>query len=96
MLDADGTSVVTRHVREQNRCSGQHAHPDIRNHGAGHRANRGIGRSLVDALLERGAAKIDATARRPSTRQGIAALDSARLVSSASSGRRVVMRRAGM
>ena len=28
-------------------------------------ANRGIGRALVEALIERGAAKVYATARRP-------------------------------
>jgi NAD(P)-dependent dehydrogenase (short-subunit alcohol dehydrogenase family) len=43
-------------------------------------ANRGIGRSLVGALLERGAAKVYATGRRPSTLDGVVALDSARVV----------------
>lgn len=36
-------------------------------------ANRGIGRALVDALLERGAAKVYATARRPEALADLAA-----------------------
>src|SRR5947199_4401085 len=36
-------------------------------------ANRGIGRALVEALLERGAAKVYATARRPEALDDIVA-----------------------
>ena len=43
-------------------------------------ANRGIGRALVGALLQRGAAKIYATVRRPSTLDRVIALDRARVV----------------
>jgi NAD(P)-dependent dehydrogenase (short-subunit alcohol dehydrogenase family) len=43
-------------------------------------ANRGIGLSLVGALLERGAAKVYATGRRAADLEGAAALDKARVV----------------
>ncbi len=43
-------------------------------------ANEGIGKGFVEVLLERGAAKIYATARRPETLAPIVALDPQRLV----------------
>ena len=43
-------------------------------------SNQGIGRGLVEVLLERGAAKVYATARRPETLAAICALDAARVV----------------
>ena len=42
-------------------------------------SNQGIGRGLVEVLLERGAAKVYATARRPETLDAICALDPARV-----------------
>jgi NAD(P)-dependent dehydrogenase (short-subunit alcohol dehydrogenase family) len=43
-------------------------------------ANRGIGRALVDALLERGARKIYAGARKPETLAEIAAANGGRII----------------
>lgn len=43
-------------------------------------ANRGIGRSLVEALLERGAAKVYAAARRPETLDALVASSKGRVV----------------
>lgn len=42
-------------------------------------ANRGIGRALVEALLERGAARVYATARREADLEAVAALDPRRV-----------------
>jgi NAD(P)-dependent dehydrogenase (short-subunit alcohol dehydrogenase family) len=44
-------------------------------------ANRGIGRALVEALLDRGASKIYATARRPETLTDLVASSNGRVVS---------------
>lgn len=43
-------------------------------------ANRGLGRGFVEALLERGVARIYATARRPETLRPLVALDPQRVV----------------
>ena len=43
-------------------------------------ANRGIGRALVEALLERGATRVYATARRPETLDSLVALGAGRVV----------------
>lgn len=43
-------------------------------------ANRGIGRALVEALVERGASKVYAAARRPETLRGLAAAHGERVV----------------
>jgi NAD(P)-dependent dehydrogenase (short-subunit alcohol dehydrogenase family) len=43
-------------------------------------ANRGIGRSLVGALLEAGASRVYATARDPGTLDAVSALDTARVI----------------
>jgi len=43
-------------------------------------ANQGIGKGFVEVLLERGAKKIYAAARRPETLESLTALDSARVV----------------
>ena len=43
-------------------------------------ANRGIGRALVEALLERGATRVYATARRPETLDALVALGGGRVV----------------
>ncbi|MDX2143084.1 MAG: SDR family NAD(P)-dependent oxidoreductase [Rhodospirillaceae bacterium] len=43
-------------------------------------ANEGIGKGFVEVLLERGAAKVYAAARRPATLAAIVALDPARVV----------------
>ncbi|MDX2222427.1 MAG: SDR family NAD(P)-dependent oxidoreductase [Rhodospirillaceae bacterium] len=43
-------------------------------------ANQGIGRGFVEALLERGCARVYATARRSDTLDGLAALDRARVI----------------
>ena len=43
-------------------------------------ANRGIGRALVEALLERGATRVYATARRPETLDTLVALGGGRVV----------------
>ncbi|MEQ8734824.1 MAG: SDR family NAD(P)-dependent oxidoreductase [Rhodospirillaceae bacterium] len=42
-------------------------------------ANQGIGKGFVEVLLERGAAKVYATARRPETLDGLKALDPKRV-----------------
>jgi NAD(P)-dependent dehydrogenase (short-subunit alcohol dehydrogenase family) len=43
-------------------------------------ANRGIGRALVEALLERGAGKVYATARKPETLAELAAITAGKVV----------------
>jgi NAD(P)-dependent dehydrogenase (short-subunit alcohol dehydrogenase family) len=43
-------------------------------------SNRGVGRALVEALLERGAAKVYAAARTPATLEPVIALDPSRVV----------------